>query len=128
MFYQFHIFLSFFSVSRDISLNQYDAKQKQSIVEVCPTDVFEYDEESDSVVIRDASSCIFCRECLYQLEDMRAAPEDKLGVTIEHSAKKFSFTVETTGAISAEKVVLESIQKLKQKVLRVKELASNLGV
>ncbi len=106
------------------SLNQYDVEQKKSIVEVCPTDVFEYDEESDSVVVRDASRCIFCRECLYHLEDLRAAPEDKLGVTIEHSARKFHFTVETTGAISAENVVREAIAKLSKKILRVKELAT----
>jgi Fe-S-cluster-containing dehydrogenase component len=48
-------------------------------------------------VIVDASQCIFCKECIYTMEDFRRSPEDHLALEIKHSPDRFTFTVETTG-------------------------------
>ena len=53
------------------------------------------------------------------MEDFRLAPEDALGVTVEHSAHKFTFTVETNGSLQAKDVVLLAIRELRDKLGRL---------
>jgi hypothetical protein len=87
-------------------LDQYTEEQKLSLVDCCPTKVFEFDEYTQSVMVKNPSSCIFCKECVYTIEDFRRQPEDKLAVEVKHSADKFSFTVETTGALLPKEVIV----------------------
>lgn len=108
------------------SLDQYSEDQKQSLVDCCPTNVFELDENTQTVKIRDASACIFCKECLFTLEDFRTRPEDKLGVDVKHSQNKFTFTVETTGALSPVEVVKEALKQLTDKITRLQTLTTKL--
>lgn len=82
---------------------------------VCPTRVFDLDD-NNRVVLQRPSDCMFCRECTYLLEDFRRLPEDGLGITVQHSNNHFYFSVETTGALTAEEVVKESLIRLKEKV------------
>ena len=42
-----------------------------------------------------------------------------LGVTVEHSAHKFTFTVETNGSLQAKDVVLLAIRELRDKLGRL---------
>lgn len=109
------------------SLDQYTEEQKFTLVECCPSRVFDYDDSTASVVISNASACIFCRECLYLLEDYRRNPEDKLGVDMKHSSDKFTFTVETTGALTAKEVVKEAFLQLTNKVIRTQNSVSRLN-
>lgn len=108
-------------------LDQYTEEQKFALVEACPTRVFDIDESSGSVVVKNMVDCIFCRECIYLLEDFREArqaPEEKLGVEIKHyieGKEKFYFTVETTGALTAKEVVKESFEQLAQKIIRLQK-------
>lgn len=77
------------------------------------------EEHSGAVVITDASACIFCKECIYTLEDFRRSPEDKLAVEIKHSPDRFTFTVETTGALYAKEVVQDALIQLTEKLGRL---------
>ena len=111
------------------ALVHYDSEKKRGLVESCPTKVFSYDEDNDRVEIRDAGDCMFCKECIYYMEDQRSVPEDKLGVSIEHSEDHFHFTVETTGVMRAEDVVREGLRKLKDKIQFFKiEANRSIGV
>ena len=92
----------------------------------CPKRVFDYDESVRTVVISNAPDCIFCRECIYTLEEFRRRPEDPLGVTIKHSADKFSFTVESTGALPAKDIVRSAFQELSHKINRLKSSTHRL--
>lgn len=56
-------------------MDQYTEEQKNKLVECCPQQVFEFNETGSTVVIRDAQACIFCKECIYTLEDFRRKPE-----------------------------------------------------
>lgn len=55
------------------------------------------------------------------MEDFRKTPEDDLGVTVLHSADKFTFTVETNGSLLARDVVMLALRELKQKLGRLHE-------
>lgn len=112
-------------------LDDYSAEQKEQLVECCPTNVFELkDGGSQSgynkrVVIRNATDCIFCKECLHQAEEMRRQPEDALAVDIKHSPNKFYFTVETTGSLEAKTVVKDALDALGAKLFALQMATTN---
>lgn len=104
----------------DEVLNDYSEEQRRRIVGSCPREVFEYDEGSSQVLVKDASACIFCKECVFLAEDFRKTPEDPLGVEVKHSPDKFFFTVETTGALKPVDVVRDAIRQLAEKIRHLK--------
>lgn len=53
------------------------------------------------------------------MEDFRLNPEDPLGVTVQHSAHKFTFTVETNGSLKAKDVVTLAMRELREKLGRL---------
>jgi len=103
-------------------------KLVEKLVDCCPTEVFERDDTTGSVVIANASECIFCKECIYLLEEHRIQSNDKLAVEITHSTNKFIFTVETTGALTAKEVVKESFRVLSEKISRLHQATSRLQI
>ena len=107
-------------------MDQYTETQTQTLQMCCPTQVFQIDETSKAIYIDRAADCIFCKECIFLLEDYRRAPEDKLGVEIKHSTNKFTFTVETTGSLTPKEVFKEALKALNDKMLRLRQLANNL--
>jgi len=107
-------------------LDQYTEEQKQELVDCCPREVFDRDEYTGAVKIAKQQDCIFCRECIYTLEEFRRVPEDPLAVDIVHNPDKFTFTVETTGALSAQQVVQDALVRLREKLERINTLAQTL--
>jgi len=105
-------------------LDEYSLEQKEKLVDCCPTQVFVYDENTEAVKINNPSACIFCKECLFTMEDWRKSPEDKLAVDIQHSSDKFLFTVETTGALTAREVVKDAITVLTEKITNLQQLVT----
>jgi ferredoxin len=103
-------------------LDQYTEEQKIALVDSCPTKVYTYNENTQSVYINDALACIFCKECIFTTEEFRKKPEDKLGVEVKHSTDKFYFIVETTGSCTAKEVVSESMRQLSEKITRIQKL------
>ncbi len=95
-------------------------------MDCCPTQVFDYDENTSSVVIRNPASCIFCKECVFTTEEFRRAPEDHLSVQIQHCPDRFTFTVETTGALAAKEVVKDALSQLTEKITRLQKLIPRL--
>mmetsp|Transcript_18269 Transcript_18269/g.18344 ORF Transcript_18269/g.18344 Transcript_18269/m.18344 type:complete len:319 (+) Transcript_18269:71-1027(+) len=112
-------------------LNDYDSEEKQLLVAKCPTGVFTYDENLDTVVVSNPVECIFCKECLFYSEEVREARkhhEANLVVDINHSKDKFYFTVETTGSLTAEQVVLSALKELDAKLRRIQVAANTLDI
>lgn len=118
-YYIYYVDNSFESYLTNHSLDQYTEEQKAALVDCCPTEVFAMEEHSGAVVITDVSACIFCKECIYTLEDFRRSPEDKLAVEVRHSPDRFTFTVETTGALYAKEVVQDALVQLTDKLGRL---------
>ena len=110
------------------SLDEYTEEQKRILVASCPTTVFNYEETTGAVVVQNASACIYCRDCLYTIEDFRRSPEDRLGVEIIHSADKFTFTVETNGCLTAQQVVTSALAELAAKLKRIQTGTSQLSL
>lgn len=102
-------------------LDQYTEEQKQAVVDCCPQEVFAYDTTTRAVTVKDAAACIFCKECIFTLEEFKKKPEDDLGVSIQHSSNKFYFTVETNGSMTATEVVREAIKQLQNKLGRLQK-------
>jgi len=108
----------------DIRLNQASMEtlsetQKQEFVASCPTKVYRYDEDSKTVDIEDANRCTYCNECKKKAIELNK-PEL---VTINARQDKFVFTVETTGSLKPEEVVLSALNVLK---LKLANLQANL--
>lgn len=110
----------------DDILDQYTEEQKQALVDCCPTNVFDIDENSKSVTIAQPNECIFCKDCIYTLEDFRKTAEDKLAVEIKHSQDRFQFTVETTGALLAKEVVKDALNVLAEKITKLQAAKSKI--
>ncbi len=101
-------------------MDEYSEEQKLSLVNSCPANVFTYDTHTESVLVVNPSDCIFCRECIFAIEEFRKRPEDILGVEIAHSSNKFTFSVEATGSLLASDIVRDGLQILAQKINTLK--------
>lgn len=100
----------------------------------CPRKVFSYNSLKKTVDIEDAGACILCGECSKYLNvdlDPANHPEyshyniDREGwdrmVRIDENMNKYIFTVESTGALSPEDIVLKAFSVLRTKLQILKE-------
>lgn len=107
----------------EASMEDLRPEQKQAFVASCPTKVYAYNRQTDVVSVENPLDCTFCDECVYRAEDMDA-PEL---VTIGMEQDRFLFTVETTGSLRPEEIVMRSFAVLKDKLEMLKnELLSSL--
>jgi hypothetical protein len=99
-----------------------------TLVDCCPSKVFDRDAFTGAVLVVNATDCIFCKECIYTIEEFRKRPEDKLAVEVIHSPDKFTFVVETNGSLHAKDVVKDALSILHQKITRMKVIIPSLEV
>jgi len=90
-------------------------KQKQEFVKSCPTKVYKYDDSSKQVQIEDSLRCMYCMECKKKSEYFNK-PD---AVQVIQKQDRFIFTVETTGALKPEEVVLTAFKVLREKLANV---------
>jgi len=111
-----------FQYDPDIRIDQelmaeLSAEQKQQVVDACPTRVFEYNPHKDEVTVVDASACTYSQECEYLLEEMNVPGAIYMGMKKE----RYIFTVETTGTLRPEEVVMSAFDVIKNKLLSVEQ-------
>jgi len=94
--------------------------QKQDFVKSCPTKVYKMNENTHSVEVDDPLRCVYCMECKKKAEYF----EKPDAVQIIQRQDKFYFTVETTGAIRPEEIVLSAINAIKEKLTNVQQHVS----
>jgi len=111
-----------FQFDPDIKINQEEMdslseEKKKEFVESCPTKVYAYKEQTRQVVIEDATKCTYCGECQKKCE--------ALGVPdLVHIAPKpgrFIFSVESTGVLPPEQIVLTALNVLKEKLVELQQ-------
>ncbi|PIA27130.1 hypothetical protein AQUCO_08300072v1 [Aquilegia coerulea] len=85
---------------------------KRSWIESSPTKVFDIDPNTQQVVVVDPEAYTYDEEVIKKAEAM-----GKPGlIEIEAKEDSFIFTVESTGAVKASKLVVNAIEVLKQKL------------
>jgi len=92
-------------------------KKKKEFVESCPTKVYAYKEQTRQVVIEDAQKCTYCRECLKKCDNF-GVPEL---VSVKQKDGRFIFTVESTGVLPPETIVLSALTTLKDKLIELQQ-------
>lgn len=100
-------------------------EQKQELVDVCPDRILELDEVTGEIraVENYWDIATFTEDLEYAQRAMKKRPEDDDFITIRHSKDRFIFTIETTGAMDAEEVLLTALKVLKK---RLNDLAREL--
>jgi len=93
-------------------MEELDKKSKMEWVGSCPTKVYRFDDDTKQVEIDEPMRCTFCDECKKKAE-MLEVPDL---VSIRPKDDRFIFTVETTGALPPEKVVLQALAVIKDKL------------
>ena len=84
--------------------------QRVEFVSKCPRKVFKMNEFKQEVEIENADNCSLCQECTKFAHDICGLPNKS--VLIRENDARFRFTVESTGALPPEEIVLRSIKLL----------------
>mmetsp|Transcript_8702 Transcript_8702/g.12471 ORF Transcript_8702/g.12471 Transcript_8702/m.12471 type:complete len:324 (+) Transcript_8702:324-1295(+) len=98
--------------------NMLTLEQKQELVDACPDRILELDEITGNLVaVENAYEMATFTEDLKTAQNaMKKRPEDEDFVTVEHSTDKFVFSVETTGAMDAEEIIMSALKVLKDRL------------
>eukprot|EP01102_Stenamoeba_stenopodia_P010984 TRINITY_DN3353_c0_g1_i3.p1 TRINITY_DN3353_c0_g1~~TRINITY_DN3353_c0_g1_i3.p1 ORF type:complete len:329 (-),score=68.37 TRINITY_DN3353_c0_g1_i3:379-1365(-) len=99
-------------------MDQLEEQEKIEWVNSCPTKVYRYNEDNQQVEIENARACMFCNECKLKAEAL-GRPDL---VTIGMKPERYIFSVETTGSLSPEEVVMSAIKELRAKLENVRAI------
>lgn len=93
-------------------------EQKQELVDVCPDRILELDEVSGKLTVSEYAWEIatYTEDLKVAQDAMKEKPEDDDFVTVEHSTDRFIFSVEGTGAMDVEEVLMSSMRVLKERL------------
>jgi DNA-directed RNA polymerase II subunit RPB3 len=113
-----------FKQEPDVVLNESRAaevipSQRKDFVECCPKKVFSYNNDSKKIEIRDHKACVLCDECIKFSEKIKLDQAEENIVSIGLKPQRFYFTVESTGALRPEDIVLCAIEILEEKILNI---------
>jgi len=116
----------------DIQINQVrmdglTVVQKKAFVEAIPTKVFRYDNSTYKVEITDHWRCQFSGEIEKASMDLKEKDDDPDVCTVGRIPGRFKFTVETTGALRPQDVVINAIDILQKKVELLKSEMKRLN-
>jgi len=88
--------------------------QRVEFVSKCPRKVFKMNEFKQEVEIENADNCSLCQECTKFASDACGLPSRS--VLVRENDTRFHFTVEGTGALPPEEIVLRAIKLLQRKI------------
>lgn len=101
----------------DAEMNRLDDAQKKAFVASCPTKVYGYDEHARQVTIEDANKCMYCLECVRKAEELRLPQL----VSIAPVPGRFIFSVEGTGALNVDQIVMTALDVLARKLTLIED-------
>jgi len=102
-------------------MDELTKEQKYEFVQSCPKKVFNYDEQSQKVKVKDSEACVFCDECVKLGETWKRNKDDDALVVVRPIPEKFLFSVEVTGALSPVEVVILAMDTLSKKLQYLKD-------
>lgn len=98
-------------------LDELSSTQKQDFAKSCPTKVYKYNEVQHQVEIEDMMKCTYCNECKKKAQSFGPKFADVVSINSKHD--RFHFTVETTGALKPEEIVLNALGAIKDKLTNI---------
>lgn len=84
----------------------------------CPRKVYRYNELRNAIDVEDADACTLCDECVAYT---KGAGLDTKCVEIDEIEDIFIFTVESTGALPPEDIVIRAMKILSVKLKTLSE-------
>lgn len=107
---------------------QLTLEQKQELVDVCPDRILELDEVTGQLVVAEHAieTATFSEDLKCLQSTMKKRPEDDDFVKVTPSEDKFIFSVEGTGAIDAEEIMLSALNVLKNRLNYLAQEVENL--
>ena len=136
--------------------NNLSNEEKKKFTDACPSKVFKFDENKEEIIIDKPEKCTYCEECMIKIQDFikkkdkdiynklleekvkqgvdpKNVPENKGPsinyrelIKVEPKPNEFLFKVETTGAMSPKKIIMEAFSILKQKFNEVDKMLSEI--
>lgn len=103
-------------------------EQKQELIEVCPDIILELDDVTGSIkpVENYWEVSTYTEDLKTHQESLKKRKEDEDFVIIQHSTDKFVFTVESTGAMDADEIVMSALRVLKDRLTYLANEVENL--
>ncbi len=103
-------------------------EQKQEIIDVCPDKILEIDEATGSIkAVDDAwDRCTYTEDLHEFQQSIKKRKEDDDFVTVEAAQDKFIFTVESTGAMDADEIVMSALRVLKDRLNYLAQEVENI--
>lgn len=93
-------------------------EQKQELVEACPDRILELDEITGNLIAVENAyeMATFTEDLKVAQNAMKKRPEDDDFVRVVQSTDRFVFSVESTGAMDAEEILMSSLRVLKDRL------------
>lgn len=98
--------------------NMLTLEQKQELVDACPDRILDLDEVTGNLVAVENAyeMATFTEDLGVAQETMKKRPEDEDFVHVVQSMDRFVFSVESTGCMDAEDILLSSLRVLKDRL------------
>lgn len=112
---------------RDHVMDTLSPEQKLAFVKSCPTRVYRIDDNLEIISVAERLKCMYCDECVKVAENFRENPEDDALVSVKANQNRFTFSIETNGAIKPEDVVVCALDIIRNKLSTLKHHCSELA-
>jgi len=104
-------------------MNDLSDKNRMEFVDSCPTGVYVFDNVRKDVKVAKPENCMYCNECVlagrHLMKESSGGIQDDL-VAIKTVSDRFHFTIESTGALPPEKILLTAISILSSKLVTIR--------
>ena len=103
-------------------------EQKQELVDVCPDRILEIDDVTGTIkpVENYWDISTFTEDLKNHQDSLKKRKEDDDFVTIQHATDRFIFTVESTGSMDADEIVMSALRVLKERLTYLANEVENL--
>jgi len=98
------------------TLDRLSHEDKRKFVNSCPSKVYKMNDTTGVIDIEDVTKCTYCNECVMYSKEQLEIPDL---VKISSNLRRYLFTVEVTGSLRPEEVVLSALNEMKRKLKRI---------
>ena len=103
-------------------------EQKQELIDVCPDRILELDEITGGIkaVENYWDIATYTEDLKFHQDSLKKRKEDEDFIKVEHSTDRFIFSVESTGVMDADEIVMSALRVLKDRLTYLANEVENL--